>query len=156
MGAWVSVLLGMDGTEAAAAVPAAVGLGDLPELCAAQVLLRFDPPEICRLAQLNHAFRGAAGAGELHLGPLHRRSCGRRRPPSARVPPPPEHAASTGCGCGERADGRDGPLLALCRDEQPDGWRPVLLLSLVHAGGAGVVARWAPGRVADELYTRWE
>jgi hypothetical protein len=60
MGAWVSVLLGMDG--AAAAGPAAVGLGDLPELCAAQVLLRLDPPEICRLAQVNHAFRGAAGA----------------------------------------------------------------------------------------------
>ena len=35
MGAWVSVLLGMDGAEAAAAGPAAVGLGDLPELCAA-------------------------------------------------------------------------------------------------------------------------
>jgi len=62
MGAWVSVLLGMDGAEAAAAGPAAVGLGDLPELCAAQVLLRLDPPEICMLARLNHAFRGAAGA----------------------------------------------------------------------------------------------
>jgi len=68
MGAWVSVLLGMDGAEAEAAAaaagagPAAVGLGDLPELCAAQVLLRLDPPEICRLARLNHAFRGAAGA----------------------------------------------------------------------------------------------
>jgi hypothetical protein len=51
-----------DGAAAAAAGPAAVGLGDLPELCAAQVLLRLDPPEICRLARLNHAFRGAAGA----------------------------------------------------------------------------------------------
>ena len=64
----MSVLLGMDGAEAEAAAaaagagPAAVGLGDLPELCAAQVLLRLDPPEICRLARLNHAFRGAAGA----------------------------------------------------------------------------------------------
>ena len=64
MGAWVSVLLGMDDGAAAAAAarPAAVGLGDLPELCAAQVLLRLDPPEICSLAGLNHAFRGAAGA----------------------------------------------------------------------------------------------
>lgn len=64
MGAGVSVLLGMDDGAAAvaAAGPAAVGLGDLPELCAAQVLLRLDPPEICRLARLNHAFRGAAGA----------------------------------------------------------------------------------------------
>jgi len=63
MGAWVSGLLGgADSAAAAAAGPAAVGLGDLPELCAAQVLLRLDPPEICRLARLNHAFRGAAGA----------------------------------------------------------------------------------------------
>ncbi|KAF8698449.1 hypothetical protein HU200_035189 [Digitaria exilis] len=62
MGAWVSGLLGADGAAEAAAGPAAVGLGDLPELCAAQVLLRLDPPEICRLAGLNHAFRGAAGA----------------------------------------------------------------------------------------------
>ena len=43
--AWVSVLLGMDGAEAvAAAGPAAVGLGDLPELCADEVLLRLDLP----------------------------------------------------------------------------------------------------------------
>lgn len=63
MGAWVSGLLGADCAAAeAAAGPAALGLGDLPELCAAQVLLRLDPPEICRLARLNHAFRGAAGA----------------------------------------------------------------------------------------------
>ena len=66
MGAWVSGLLGGADSAAAAAAaaagPAAVGLGDLPELCAAQVLLRLDPPEICRLARLNHAFRGAAGA----------------------------------------------------------------------------------------------
>ena len=39
-----------------------MGLGGLPELCAAQVLLGIDPPEICRLARLNHAFRGVAGA----------------------------------------------------------------------------------------------
>jgi hypothetical protein len=62
MGAWVSVLPGVDGPSAAATGPVAVGLGDLPELCAAEVLLRLDPPEICRLARLNHAFRGAAGA----------------------------------------------------------------------------------------------
>ena len=37
-------------------------LGDMPESCVAAVLLYLDPPEICRLARLNHAFRGAAGA----------------------------------------------------------------------------------------------
>uniref|UniRef100_A0A0D9XLP2 F-box domain-containing protein n=1 Tax=Leersia perrieri TaxID=77586 RepID=A0A0D9XLP2_9ORYZ len=65
MGAGVSSLFGLDGGEgesSAAAVAAGAGLGDLPELCAAQVLLRLDAPEICRLARLNHAFRGAAGA----------------------------------------------------------------------------------------------
>ena len=39
-----------------------MGLGGLPELCAAQVLLGIDPPETCRLTRLNHAFRGVAGA----------------------------------------------------------------------------------------------
>ncbi|KAE8809109.1 F-box protein PP2-A13-like [Hordeum vulgare] len=34
---------------------------------ATQVLLRLDAPEICRLARLNHAFRGAAG-GRLRVG----------------------------------------------------------------------------------------
>ncbi|KAI4968717.1 hypothetical protein ZWY2020_046047 [Hordeum vulgare] len=33
----------------------------------AEVLLRLDAPEICRLARLNHAFRGAAG-GRLRVG----------------------------------------------------------------------------------------
>ncbi|KAL6601720.1 hypothetical protein ACP70R_044940 [Stipagrostis hirtigluma subsp. patula] len=35
-------------------------LGDLPESCVAEVLLRLDPPEICRLARLSRTFRGAA------------------------------------------------------------------------------------------------
>nr|XP_010919235.1 F-box protein PP2-A13 [Elaeis guineensis] len=38
------------------------GLGDLPESCVAAVLLHLDPPEICRLARLGRAFRGAASA----------------------------------------------------------------------------------------------
>ncbi|CAI9093944.1 OLC1v1029560C1 [Oldenlandia corymbosa var. corymbosa] len=42
--------------------PAKPGLGDLPESCVASVLLYLDPPEICRLAMLNRAFRGASSA----------------------------------------------------------------------------------------------
>ncbi|XP_057462749.1 F-box protein PP2-A12-like [Actinidia eriantha] len=38
------------------------GLGDLPEGCVASVLVHLDPPEICRLARLNRAFRGASSA----------------------------------------------------------------------------------------------
>ncbi|EER95641.1 hypothetical protein BDA96_01G568200 [Sorghum bicolor] len=41
---------------------ARAGLGDLPELCAAEVLLRLGAPDICRLARLNREFRGAAAA----------------------------------------------------------------------------------------------
>lgn len=66
MGAGVSGLFGLGGdegeTSAAVGGAVAAGLGDLPELCAAEVLLRLDAPEICRLARLNHSFRGAAGA----------------------------------------------------------------------------------------------
>jgi hypothetical protein len=38
------------------------GLGDMPELCAAEVLLRLGAPDICRLAGLNRAFRSAGAA----------------------------------------------------------------------------------------------
>lgn len=38
------------------------GLGDLPESCLAAVLQHLDPPEICGLARLGRAFRGAASA----------------------------------------------------------------------------------------------
>jgi len=37
-------------------------LGDMPESCVAAVLLYLDPPEICQVARLNSAFRGAASA----------------------------------------------------------------------------------------------
>lgn len=37
-------------------------LGDLPESCAALILGYLDPPEICKLAKLNRAFRGASWA----------------------------------------------------------------------------------------------
>lgn len=38
------------------------GLGDLPESCVASIIGYLDPPEICRLAMLNQAFRGASSA----------------------------------------------------------------------------------------------
>ncbi|XP_059645632.1 F-box protein PP2-A13-like [Cornus florida] len=37
-------------------------LGDLPEACVASVLVYLEPQEICRLAVLNRAFRGASSA----------------------------------------------------------------------------------------------
>ncbi|XP_038904876.1 F-box protein PP2-A15 [Benincasa hispida] len=38
------------------------GLGDIPENCVARVFLHLTPPEICNLARLNRAFRGAASS----------------------------------------------------------------------------------------------
>ena len=35
-------------------------LGDIPESCVALVLMYLDPPDICKLARLNRAFRGAS------------------------------------------------------------------------------------------------
>ncbi|GFZ07047.1 phloem protein 2-A12 [Actinidia rufa] len=43
------------------------GLGDLPEGCVASVLVHLDPPEICRLARLNRAFRDAL-VGRFRVG----------------------------------------------------------------------------------------
>lgn len=57
MGAGASELAGTG--EAAAS---GSGLGEMPELCAAEVLLRLGATDICRLARLNRAFRGAAAA----------------------------------------------------------------------------------------------
>lgn len=37
-------------------------LGDIPESCVALVLMYLDPPDICKLARLNRAFRGASSA----------------------------------------------------------------------------------------------
>ncbi|RVX09029.1 F-box protein PP2-A12 [Vitis vinifera] len=42
--------------------PSRPRLGDLPEDCVALVLSYLDPPEICKLAKLNRAFRGASRA----------------------------------------------------------------------------------------------
>ncbi|CAK7343340.1 unnamed protein product [Dovyalis caffra] len=38
------------------------GLGDIPENCVACVFMYLTPPEICNLARLNRAFRGAASS----------------------------------------------------------------------------------------------
>lgn len=59
--------MGAGASDLAGVVPgggkvAGAGLGDLPELCAAEVLLRLGAPDICRLARLNRAFHGAAAA----------------------------------------------------------------------------------------------
>ncbi|KAH7855493.1 hypothetical protein Vadar_025535 [Vaccinium darrowii] len=38
----------------------APGLGEIPECCVALVLINLDPPEICKLARVNRAFRQAS------------------------------------------------------------------------------------------------
>ncbi|KAF8042549.1 hypothetical protein BT93_A1011 [Corymbia citriodora subsp. variegata] len=57
MGAALSGLT--DGSNGSGAGP---GLGDIPESCVACVFLYLTPPEICNLARLNRAFRGAASS----------------------------------------------------------------------------------------------
>ncbi|KAG6721146.1 hypothetical protein I3842_03G098100 [Carya illinoinensis] len=42
--------------------PSKPSLGDLPENCISSILTHFDPPEICKLARLNRAFRSASRA----------------------------------------------------------------------------------------------
>lgn len=48
-----------NGTNGSATGPS---LGDIPESCVACVILHLTPPEICNLARLNRAFRGAASS----------------------------------------------------------------------------------------------
>ncbi|RAL53105.1 hypothetical protein DM860_006777 [Cuscuta australis] len=60
MGSTFSDLFHLGG--ACASPPANPGLGDMPESCVASVLLHLDPQQICRLAPLNQAFRGASSA----------------------------------------------------------------------------------------------
>lgn len=55
MGAGASSMVGSEGWGQ-------TSLGDMPESCVAPVLLYLDPPEICLVARLNRAFRGAASA----------------------------------------------------------------------------------------------
>jgi hypothetical protein len=46
-------------------------LGDVPEGCVALILTHLDPPEICKLAWLNRAFRGASSADFVWESKLH-------------------------------------------------------------------------------------
>ncbi|KAK7392537.1 hypothetical protein VNO78_20980 [Psophocarpus tetragonolobus] len=48
------------------------GLGDIPESCVACVFLYLAPPEICNLARLNRAFRGAASSDSVWEAKLPR------------------------------------------------------------------------------------
>lgn len=43
-------------------LPSKPSLGDLSENCISSILMYLDPPEICKLARLNRAFRGASWA----------------------------------------------------------------------------------------------
>ncbi|KAF8026583.1 hypothetical protein BT93_F3159 [Corymbia citriodora subsp. variegata] len=45
-------------------------LGDIPESCVASVLMYLDPPDICSLARLNRAFRGASSADFIWVSKL--------------------------------------------------------------------------------------
>lgn len=50
-------------------------LSDLPENCVALIMMRLDPPEICRLARLSRVFRRASSADfvwESKLPPSYR------------------------------------------------------------------------------------
>lgn len=49
-------------TEGANGSAIGPGLGDIPESCVACVFMYLTPPEICNLARLNRAFRGAASS----------------------------------------------------------------------------------------------
>lgn len=57
MGASLSNLT--EGSNGSALGPS---LGDIPENCVACVFMYLTPPEICNLARLNRAFRGAASS----------------------------------------------------------------------------------------------
>ncbi|XAR64614.1 hypothetical protein NMG60_11008362 [Bertholletia excelsa] len=59
MGASLSNLTESNGSANGGGGP---GLGDIPESCVALVFLYLTPPEICNLARLNRAFRGAASS----------------------------------------------------------------------------------------------
>ncbi|KVH90079.1 F-box protein PP2-A12-like [Cynara cardunculus var. scolymus] len=62
MGSGISSFLAMCNTPSAPAVAPETGLGDLPESVVGSVLVHLNPQEICRLAALNRAFRGASSA----------------------------------------------------------------------------------------------
>lgn len=62
MGSGFSSFLVLTSTSSAPAIASETGLGDLPESVVASVLVNLNSQEICRLAALNRAFRGASSA----------------------------------------------------------------------------------------------
>ncbi|GKV23061.1 hypothetical protein SLEP1_g32843 [Rubroshorea leprosula] len=60
MGAGFSSLFTGEDESSLSQLPVRPSLGDLPESCVASVIRYLDPPEICKLARLNRAFRGAS------------------------------------------------------------------------------------------------
>ncbi|GLU05757.1 hypothetical protein SLE2022_228380 [Rubroshorea leprosula] len=62
MGAGLSVLFTGEDGGSLSQLPVRPSLGDLPESCVASIIGYLDPPEICKLATLNRAFRGASWA----------------------------------------------------------------------------------------------
>lgn len=62
MGSGFSSFLVLSSAPSAPAVPPETNLGDLPESVVGSVLVHLNPQEICRLAALNRAFRGASSA----------------------------------------------------------------------------------------------
>ncbi|KAL7607622.1 F-box protein PP2-A13 [Lactuca sativa] len=50
--------------------PSKLNLGDLPESCVALVLFYLEPPEICKLARINRAFRAASSADFIWISKL--------------------------------------------------------------------------------------
>lgn len=60
MGAGLSALFTGEGDSSLSQSPVRPSLGDLPESCVALVIGYLDPLEICKLARLNRAFRGAS------------------------------------------------------------------------------------------------
>ncbi|KAK9147742.1 hypothetical protein Scep_006499 [Stephania cephalantha] len=63
MGAWFSGFTTPEiGTSKRGSRLSSPNLGDVPEGCAALILTHLDPPQICKLAALNRAFRGASSA----------------------------------------------------------------------------------------------
>ncbi|KAK2664656.1 hypothetical protein Ddye_003230 [Dipteronia dyeriana] len=62
MGSSFSALFADPRGSSLASVTAKPSLGDLPESCVAPIIAYLDPQEICKLASLNRAFRGASFA----------------------------------------------------------------------------------------------
>ncbi|KAL6882662.1 hypothetical protein ACP4OV_011352 [Aristida adscensionis] len=94
-------------------------LGDMPESCVAAVLLYLDPREICHVAGLNRAFRGAASADCVWVVKL---------PANYRYLAALAAAADDDCGSGEPAEGnvrccsiKKEIYARLCRPTRFDG-----------------------------------